>query len=57
MDRVIIHGNVSRKEALTATRGAGAAVVITSVAKRASLEENGIMTGKIYEALGLGDNR
>jgi glycosyltransferase involved in cell wall biosynthesis len=54
MDRVIIHGNVSRKEALTATRGAGVAVVITSVAKRASLEENGIMTGKVYEALGLG---
>lgn len=54
MDRIVLHGVVSRGEALSATRGAGVAVVITSVAPGALLEDNGMMTGKVYEALGLG---
>jgi len=54
MERIVLHGSVPRAEALSATRGAGLAVVIASVAQEASIEENGIMTGKIYEALGLG---
>jgi glycosyltransferase involved in cell wall biosynthesis len=54
MERIVLHGVVPRGEALSATRGAGVVVVITSVAREASIEENGMMTGKVYEALGLG---
>jgi glycosyltransferase involved in cell wall biosynthesis len=53
-ERVELHGSVPRAHALSAVRGAGAAVIITSIAEKASIEENGIMTGKVYEALGLG---
>jgi glycosyltransferase involved in cell wall biosynthesis len=53
-ERIVLHGSVPRTEALSATRGAGVAVVITSVAQEASVEEKGIMTGKVYESLGLG---
>jgi glycosyltransferase involved in cell wall biosynthesis len=54
VERVALHGSVPRAAALSAIRGAGVAVVITSTAEKTSIEENGIMTGKIYEALGLG---
>jgi glycosyltransferase involved in cell wall biosynthesis len=54
MDRVVLHGVVPRSEALSATRGAEVVVVITSVAQESSMEERGMMTGKVYEALGLG---
>ena len=54
MDRVVLHGFVSRTEALSAVRGAGVAVVITSIFDDASLEDKGIVTGKVFEALGLG---
>lgn len=53
-EQVVLHGNVSRAEALAAVKGAGVAVVITSVAEEATLEEKGIMTGKVFEPLGLG---
>jgi glycosyltransferase involved in cell wall biosynthesis len=49
-----LHGGVSRREALSALRGAAVAVVITSIAEEASLEDRGIVTGKIFEAVGLG---
>jgi len=52
--QVILHGRVPRNEALSAVRGAGVAVVITSIAEEATIEEKGIMTGKVFEALGLG---
>jgi glycosyltransferase involved in cell wall biosynthesis len=52
--RVLIHGKVPRPEALSAVRGASLAVVITSVYERASLAEKGIVTGKVFEGIGLG---
>jgi glycosyltransferase involved in cell wall biosynthesis len=54
LERVVLHGLVPRAEALSALRGAGVAVVITSVFEEASLEDNGIVTGKVFEILGLG---
>jgi glycosyltransferase involved in cell wall biosynthesis len=54
LERVVLHGNVPRAEALAAVKGAGIAVVITSVAEEATVEERGIMTGKVFEPLGLG---
>jgi glycosyltransferase involved in cell wall biosynthesis len=52
-NRVVLHGNVARAEALSAVRGAGIAVVITSVAEESSVEDRGILTGKLFESLGL----
>jgi glycosyltransferase involved in cell wall biosynthesis len=52
--RVIVHGIVPRLEALSAVKGAGLAAVITSVAERAAPEDNGMVTAKIFEAIGLG---
>ena len=54
LERVVIHGRVPRREALSAVRGAGIAVVITSAIQEAAREDQGIVTGKIFEALGLG---
>jgi glycosyltransferase involved in cell wall biosynthesis len=54
MDRVVLHGRVSQTEALSAVRGAGVAVVITSVFEAVSVEDKGIVTAKVFEALGLG---
>lgn len=51
---VVLHGNVPRAEALAAVKGAGAAVVITSVADGATMADKGIMTAKVFESLGLG---
>ena len=53
-NRVINHGWVSRNEVLSAVRGAKVVVVITSVLNNAGMDDNGIMTGKIYDAMGLG---
>lgn len=53
-DKVVVHGSVSRKEALSAVRGAGVAIVITSVLNEATVEERGIVTGKVFDAIGLG---
>src|SRR5262249_28177476 len=50
--QVILHGGVSRVEALSAVRGATVAVVITSVGEESTLDK-GIVTGKVFEALGL----
>jgi glycosyltransferase involved in cell wall biosynthesis len=54
VDQVIVHGNVPRREALSAVRGAGVTAVITTVAERASLEDKGWVPAKVYEAIGLG---
>jgi glycosyltransferase involved in cell wall biosynthesis len=51
--RTILHGMVPRSEALSALRGAGVAVVITSIFEKASLEDEGIVTGKVFETMGL----
>lgn len=52
-DRIVLHGRVPRREALSAVKGARLAVVITSVAEQETLEDKGIVTGKIFEAVGL----
>jgi glycosyltransferase involved in cell wall biosynthesis len=54
IEQVVLHGNVPRAEALAAVKGAGITVVITSVAEGATMADRGIMTGKVFEALGLG---
>jgi glycosyltransferase involved in cell wall biosynthesis len=51
---VVLHGEVSRAEALSAVKGANLAVVITTVLDEASKQEQGIVTGKIFDAVGLG---
>ncbi|MFZ3013948.1 MAG: glycosyltransferase [Nitrospira sp.] len=53
-DRIVLHGRVPRREALSAVKGATLAVVITSINEESSLEDKGIVTGKIFEAIGLG---
>lgn len=53
-DRVVSHGRVSRREALSAVKGASLAVVITSIEDKNTLEDRGIVTGKIFEAIGVG---
>jgi glycosyltransferase involved in cell wall biosynthesis len=52
-DRIVLHGRVPRQEALSAVKGANLAIVITSVAEEETLEDKGIVTGKIFEAVGL----
>lgn len=52
-DRIVFHGRVPRGEALSAVKGARLALVITSVAEEQTLEDKGIVTGKIFEAIGL----
>jgi len=52
-DHVVLHGEVSRLQALSSVKGAGVAVVITSVAEEPTAEDNGMVTGKIFEAVGL----
>jgi hypothetical protein len=50
----VTHGVVSRRSVLAAMKGAGAAAVITSVEAHASPQDNSILTGKLFEALGAG---
>jgi len=52
--RTVVHGLVPRAEALSAVRGAGVAVVVTSVYDTATLGDRGILTGKLFEPIGLG---
>ena len=52
-DRIVLHGRVPRREALSAVKGASLALVITSVVEDQTLEDKGIVTGKIFEAVGL----
>lgn len=53
-DRVVLHGITPRSQCLSAVKGAGLAVVITKVTDNATMEERGIITGKVFEPLGLG---
>lgn len=52
--RIVLHGRVSRREALSAVKGARLAVVIASIEDAGVLEDKGIVTGKIFEAIGVG---
>jgi len=54
IERTVFHGHVPRQEVLSAVAGAGVNVVITSVLEEGSLEDRGIITSKVFEALGLG---
>ena len=51
---VRLHGRVPRKEALSAIKGATASVIITSIHDEESDGDRGILTGKIFETIGLG---
>ncbi|MDF0652883.1 MAG: glycosyltransferase [Nitrospira sp.] len=53
-DRIVLHGRVPRREALSAVKGANLAVVISSVYERSLLKDTGIIPAKIFEAVGLG---
>ena len=53
-DRVRLHGNVSRAEALAAVRGSNIVVVITSISSEITKGDQGIVTSKIFDAIGLG---
>ena len=50
----MLHGAVSRTEALAAVKGAGVSIVITTVSETSTLADRGIVTGKVFEAIGLG---
>lgn len=54
LEHVETHGRVSRAEALSAIRGAGVAIVITSVLEDKAQADKGIVTGKLFDAIGLG---
>jgi glycosyltransferase involved in cell wall biosynthesis len=51
---VEVHGQRPRPEVLSALKGAALAVVVASVRAGSSLAERGIVTGKLFEAIGLG---
>jgi glycosyltransferase involved in cell wall biosynthesis len=53
-DRMVFHGRVPWRDVLSAVKGARLSVVIASVAEQESLEYNGVVTGKIFEPIGLG---
>lgn len=52
--RVVAHGTVTREESLSAIKGARGAFVVTSNSQHAGAAERGILTGKIFEPIGLG---
>jgi len=52
-DKIEVHGRVTRAQALSAIRGSGVAVVVTSVLEEKAVEDKGIVTGKLFEPLGL----
>jgi len=54
LDKVLIHGHVTRDEALSAVRGSSLTVVITSVVEENAEQDGGIVTGKLFEIVGMG---
>jgi glycosyltransferase involved in cell wall biosynthesis len=53
-DRIVLHGRVPRREALSAVKGANLALVISSVYEQCQLKDKGIIPAKIFDAIGLG---
>ncbi len=49
-----IHGNLPRKDALSFIKGASLNVVLSVNKEEPTLEEQGVIPGKIYELIGLG---
>jgi glycosyltransferase involved in cell wall biosynthesis len=54
MDRVELHGPVSRTEVLAAIKGAGVTAVVQSTADSGTPKELGVVPGKVFEPIGLG---
>lgn len=52
-ERVVCHGAVRRAEALAAVAGADLAAIITTTQREGTAGDRGIVTGKIFEAIGL----
>jgi glycosyltransferase involved in cell wall biosynthesis len=52
-DAVVLHGHVPRSTVLSAIRGAGMTVTISSVNEEAQFGEKGIVPGKLFEPVGL----
>lgn len=53
-DRIVLHGRVPRREALSAVKGANLSLVISSIYEQSQLVDKGIIPGKVFEAIGLG---
>jgi glycosyltransferase involved in cell wall biosynthesis len=53
-DRVFLHGLLPRARVLEAVKGAGVSVVVASVLESTSNRDRGIVTGKVFDAIGLG---
>jgi hypothetical protein len=53
MKHVVIHGLLPRTEVMEAVKGAGLSVVIASVEESASNRDRGIVTGKVFDSMGL----
>jgi glycosyltransferase involved in cell wall biosynthesis len=53
-DRIVLHGRVPRRDALSAVKGASLALVISSIHEQSQPIDKGIIPGKIFEAIGLG---
>ena len=51
---LVNHGSVTRDEALAAVRGADLSLVVVNVLDKLSLADRGVVTGKLYESLGIG---
>ncbi|MGP0591600.1 glycosyltransferase [Nitrospira sp. T9] len=54
MENVKLHGKVPRSDALAAVAGADVSVVITSIPDKVTIADQGMVTGKVFEPLGLG---
>ncbi|WP_447964777.1 glycosyltransferase [Nitrospira sp. Ecomares 2.1] len=54
MDKVKLHEKVPRSVALSAVAGGNISVVITSIPDHVTLADQGMVTGKVFEPLGLG---
>jgi glycosyltransferase involved in cell wall biosynthesis len=52
-EHVVLHGRVNRLEALSAVKGSAVTVVITSVLEEQASKDGWIVTGKLFEPLGL----
>ena len=50
---IVLHGMTERTAVLQAIKQANAAVVVTTVDRNGSLDDQGIVTGKLFEPLGL----
>lgn len=53
-DKVVFHGYVSHNESLGAVRGANLAFVVSSIYDQGTSADLGIVTGKVFDAIGQG---